>query len=116
MSVGLYIGLYLSVGLYIAVFCSANYFTQDLPHVNQIMQIEVYSTSTYEFRRTIRIDHLSDGKDTTLTSCVKKNCLYVSEWWRNTIFRIDLTDGDEIEPWQVESPRGLSVNIACNVR
>jgi sugar lactone lactonase YvrE len=54
-----------------------------------------------------------------LTSCVTNNCLYVSDYDKNTVYKVDLKSSDnknKVIKWKVgECPRGLSINSECNL-
>jgi sugar lactone lactonase YvrE len=56
--------------------------------------------------------------DNDLTSCVVNNCLYVSDCWNATVYKIELTGDNQVFKWRVEGgsrPTGLSINTACNL-
>jgi hypothetical protein len=83
-------------------------------------QIEVYDTTTFKLRRkeTVRVEDLDDDTLCSgLTSCETNKCLYVSDYWKDTVYKIQLTDdGNEVVKWSVgRRPQRLSVNAACNL-
>ena len=80
-------------------------------------QIEVYSTSTFTLQRALIVNHLGNPMTgyNGLTSCATNNCLYVSDYRKNHIYKIELFDGNQLG-WKVGSgPQGISVNKECNV-
>ena len=80
-------------------------------------QIEVYDTTTFKLQQTLNVVGLSDDVLNQLTSCVINNCLYVSDWKNDTVYKIELTGHNEVSKWRVDGsvPTGLSINAACNL-
>jgi DNA-binding beta-propeller fold protein YncE len=78
-------------------------------------QIQVYD-GTFIQSRPLQVGGLSDESNYGgLTSCATNNCLYVSDCWKDTVYRVDLLDKSIIR-WQVErEPFGLSVSNVCNL-
>ena len=80
--------------------------------------IEVYETTTFKLQQTLNVTGLSDGVGNDLTSCVVNNCLYVSDYFYATVYKIELTGDNQVFKWRVEGnskPFGLSINTACNL-
>ena len=81
-------------------------------------QIEVYdaTTDSYKLHRQLTVEGLgNDSASNTLTSCAPDNCLYVADFFRSTVFKVELAaDDDRIgrtSSWRVdERPIGLSVD------
>ena len=61
-------------------------------------QIEVYDTTTFKLQQTLNVVGLSDDKYSInqLTSCVINNCLYVSDYENDTVYKIELTGHNEV--------------------
>jgi hypothetical protein len=83
-------------------------------------KIEVYETTTFKLQQTLNVAGLSDDiyGNNDLTSCVVNNCLYVSDYYNATIYKIELTGDNQVFKWQVDGsskPTGLSINAACNL-
>lgn len=78
-------------------------------------QIEVYDTETFEQQRALDVKDLSDN---TLSSGMTSddNCIYVSDWRKDTIYKVDMSDNNKVFSWRVaRSPRGLSINASGNL-
>jgi DNA-binding beta-propeller fold protein YncE len=87
-------------------------------HYPSEQQIEVYDTRTFKLEQTLKVVGLSDDSPFNgLTSCVINNCLYVSDNANATVYKIELTNHNEVSKWQVDDrdPSGLSVNAARNL-
>jgi DNA-binding beta-propeller fold protein YncE len=80
-------------------------------------QIQVYDTKKFKLQRALQVKHLSDDtSDCGLTSCVASNCVYVSDYWKNAIYKVDLYNNIQVFSWHVDGgPHGLSVNTECNL-
>jgi sugar lactone lactonase YvrE len=81
-------------------------------------QIESYDASRFALQKLVTINKLSDDGEhwrNGLTSCDTNKCLYVSDYGRNTIHRVNLRQDNKLS-WPVEGgPCGLSVNSSCNL-
>jgi len=74
-------------------------------------QVEVYRASTFTLRRFLVVPGLSLGGSCDLAVCERNSCLYVPDWFTNTVHRVELSGGNEVMKWSVErNPVGLSVN------
>jgi hypothetical protein len=82
-----------------------------------LQQIEVYDTKTFKQQRALQVPNLSD--DTVfsgLTSCVIDNCVYVSDWCKCIVYKVELSGTSKVFSWSVDRyPRGLSINASCNL-
>lgn len=86
-------------------------------------QIEVYQYKegkyTLNEEKALRIPRLSSDKwggNSGLAACGENQCLYVSDYHRDTVYRLELTDQPGIISWRVDSsPRGLSINSDGNL-
>jgi DNA-binding beta-propeller fold protein YncE len=83
-------------------------------------KIQVYDLKSFKQQQTIQLIDLSDDTSYNgLTSCVTNNCLYVSDYYNNTVYKVDLKSSDnenKVIKWNVgERPRGLSINSECNL-
>jgi sugar lactone lactonase YvrE len=82
-------------------------------------QIESYDIFRFVLQKPVTIDKLSDNDEhwrNGLTSCDINKCLYVSDYGRNTIHRVNLGPVNNKLSWSVEGgPCGLSVNSSCNL-
>jgi hypothetical protein len=81
-------------------------------------RIQVYDVNSFGLQGfDVPVKGLSDAATrSALTSCVANNCLYVSDWDKDAVHKVDLTMGNKVSAWQVASgPTGLSVNAACNL-
>jgi len=48
--------------------------------------------------------------------CAKNNCLYASDWDKNSVHRVELSGSNAVTEWSVASyPTGLTVNNANNL-
>jgi hypothetical protein len=79
-------------------------------------KIEVYDTRTLELQQTLNIESLSDDSG-GMTACISSNSLYVSDFGKFTIYKIQLSgDGNRISHWPVNGdPNGLSINSERNL-
>jgi len=84
-------------------------------------EIEVYSTSTFQLKRTLNVEFLSSPNSfCRLASCETNNCLYISDWDDDIVYKLPVAAVSKAtskpEEWKVGSrPDGLSVNKRCNV-
>jgi 6-phosphogluconolactonase (cycloisomerase 2 family) len=80
-------------------------------------EIQVYNTKSFKQQQIIQVDGLSDyTSDSGLTSCVTNNCLYVSDWKQDTVYKVELSANNKVSKWSVGSqPRDLSINAKCNL-
>jgi hypothetical protein len=82
-------------------------------------QIEVYDTTAFVLQQTLKVAGLSDGEMNgvnALTSCVTNNCLYVSDFERRTVYKLELAGDSQILNWRVgRGPTGLSINTVRNL-
>ena len=78
-------------------------------------EIEVYDAKTFILQRHIAVPGLhilSNG----LAACRHNNCLYASDWFNDSIHRVDLSGSNSATKWSVaRSPVGLSVNSEHNL-
>lgn len=78
--------------------------------------IEVYDTNSFLLRRTVKLTSEYTEDMRALTSCTTNKCIYVSEWERQTIYRIFVSPAVRVSMWTMSDwPRGLSVNKANNL-
>ena len=78
-------------------------------------QVEVYDAVTLTLQRHIAVPQprLDPGG---IVACRNNNCLYASDWYGDSIHRVELSGSNAVKKWSVaRSPRGLSVNIAHNL-
>jgi galactokinase/mevalonate kinase-like predicted kinase len=67
-------------------------------------QIQVYDLKSFKQQQTIQLIDLSDDTSGSgLTSCVTNNCLYVSDYWKNTVYKVNLSSNNQIIKWNVGS-------------
>jgi hypothetical protein len=80
-------------------------------------QIQVYDTKSFKQQQIIQVDGLSDDTSISgLTSCVTNNCLYTSDHYQHTVYKVELSANYKVSKWNVASgPGGLSINTACNL-
>jgi DNA-binding beta-propeller fold protein YncE len=69
-------------------------------------------------RQSIKLIGLSDDTSRSgLTSCVTNSRLYVSDWDRDAVYKVELSGisaNNEVSKWNVgRGPCGLSINTAC---
>jgi hypothetical protein len=77
--------------------------------------IEAYDAKTFRLeRRKLDVEGLSDNvADSGLTSCGTNKCLYVSDYVKDTIFKVGVGGDTGVFNWSVDgTPKGLSVNNA----
>jgi hypothetical protein len=87
-----------------------------LRHRSQ-QQLQVYDLKSFKLQKAIQIIGLSDRtSESGLTSCVTSNCLYVSDTYQGTVYKVELSANNKISEWSVgERPCGLSTNTAGNL-
>jgi hypothetical protein len=74
--------------------------------------LTVYDTQTYNVQRTLQIPRLGAVND--MTSCMRHQCIYISDLWKNVIHRVEKEK--PITQWPInDEPAGLSVNSVYNV-
>jgi len=77
-------------------------------------KIEVYDTNTFTLQRHITVPGLgriSYG----LAACHRNNCLFASDWFNDSVHRVELS-GSNATKWSVACrPAGLSVNNEHNL-
>jgi NHL repeat len=79
-------------------------------------QIQVYETKTFKQQRALQVTDLCDDTVSGLTSCVTNNCVYVSDWHKKTVYKVEMYGNNQVFNWCVDGePRGLSINTACNL-
>jgi DNA-binding beta-propeller fold protein YncE len=81
-------------------------------------QIQVYDTKTFKQQGALQVKDLSDDTiNSGLTSCVSQKCVYVSDYYKNTVYKVTrLGRFKKVFSWRVDGrPSGLSINIACNL-
>jgi len=78
-------------------------------------QVEVYDALTFTFQRHITVHGLGQ-RTYGMTACDRNKCLYLSNFWNDSVHRVELSGSNAVNKWSVaRSPRGLSVNIAHNL-
>lgn len=78
-------------------------------------QVAVYSINDYRLRRHLHLPGLKPDDLRDLTSCVRRRCLYMSDYDHKCIHRYDLAR-NITSKWTVRAhPRGLSVTPGCNL-
>lgn len=78
-------------------------------------QVEVYDTTTWSLKCLLSIADLGKYVD-GLAACDFNNCLYVSDFIKNCVHKVDLSTYQAVMKWEVaSSPWGLSINTAHNV-
>jgi 6-phosphogluconolactonase (cycloisomerase 2 family) len=79
-------------------------------------RIEVYDLKTFTLQQTLQVTGLSDNYHNGLTACVMNKCLYVSDYDKADVYKVELRVDNKISKWSVgHGPRGLSINSACNL-
>jgi NHL repeat len=86
-------------------------------HSPNEQQIQVYDTKTFTQQQTLQVKGLGDDTSGSgLIACVTNKCLYVSDWSKYTVFKVELTGKNKLSSWQVDRrPYGLSLNTICNL-
>jgi DNA-binding beta-propeller fold protein YncE len=80
-------------------------------------RIEVYELKTLTLQQhTLQVTGLSDHGNNGLTACAVNKCLYVSDWKKAAVYKVELRVDNKICKWSVGSgPMCLSINTACNL-
>lgn len=84
-------------------------------------QIEIYDATAFKLQQTLRVKALGDRNDTSiyngLTACVDNNCLYISDYNRSLVHKVQLSSDNSIFLFQVSGypTGGLSVNAMHNI-
>lgn len=80
-------------------------------------EIQAYDAKSFKQRKAPKVIGLSDDtRYSGLTSCVTNKCLYVSDWLKDNIYKVELSRNNYVSCWRVDSsPHGLSMNAACNL-
>jgi hypothetical protein len=93
------------------------FFVLRAPSQQKIQVYDLQSFQQQQQQQTIKLIGFSnDASCSGLTSCVTNNCLYVSDWCKNAVYKVELTANNEVSKWSVGRwPRGLSINAACNL-
>jgi len=81
-----------------------------------INQVAVYSINSYQLLRHLNIpEYKPDSFHSDITSCVRRRCLYMSDYDNCCIYRYELASRASSE-WSVDgSPNGLSVTPDGNL-
>lgn len=86
----------------------------------QYTEIEVYDSTTFRFKRRMKVDGMNDPE--CIVSCSVNNCLYAFDWKYkgqeeiSEMLRIDPANGNLIKTWNVNGRGGrLSVASDANV-
>lgn len=90
---------------------------------NSAGQITVYEESAtvdnnteFTVQSYIKVADLGRSTHNGIQSCATNQCLYVSDHDNNIVYRVKLSDNNEVLKWPVaDSPRGLSVSIDHNL-
>jgi len=78
-------------------------------------QVEVYDVVTLTLRRHFTVCGLGQWPS-GLAACPINNCLYASDWYKNSVHRVELSGSNAVKKWSVaSSPTGLSVNSEHNL-
>lgn len=87
-----------------------------LRHPSQ-QHVQVYDTKSFKHEKTIQVKGLSDDTSFSgLTSCVTNNCLYVTDYHKDIVYKVELGANSRLLNWNVDRrPTGLSVNAASNL-
>jgi len=89
-------------------------------------QIAVYSINDYRLLRHLNVPRYAPGALSDMTSCVRRKCLYMSDFDNSCIHRYELKStfsaivkhlvGSHTSKWPVPvRPGGLSVTPSCNL-
>ena len=77
-------------------------------------KIEVYDANTFTLQRHITVPGLNVSFG--LAACPKYICLYASDWYNNSIHRVDLSGSNALRKWSVaRGPIGSSVDSEHNL-
>jgi DNA-binding beta-propeller fold protein YncE len=81
-------------------------------------QVEVYDSSTFKLLRLIKLPDDAGNLHEGLVVCSVNDCLYVSDWAYNEVYKVNLSasDSSTTTKWSVAGgPAGLSVNKSHNL-
>jgi sugar lactone lactonase YvrE len=79
-------------------------------------RIEVYDKTTFKLQQTLNVAGLKHDWKNGLAACASSNCLFVSDWKGRSVFKLRLSDHNEVFKWRIDGdPAGLSINATCNV-
>jgi sugar lactone lactonase YvrE len=80
-------------------------------------RIEMYDLETFTLQRTLKVTDLCDSYGYNgLTACVISKSLYVSDYYKAAVHKVQLPVESKTSKWSVGvGPRGLSINTACNL-
>jgi len=77
-------------------------------------QVAVYDAVTFTLQRCLSVKGL--GYSEGLAACASNKCLYASDYFDNSVQRVELTGSYAVTKWSVgQGPAGLTVNSAKNV-
>jgi len=77
-------------------------------------KIEVYDAKTFTLQRHITVPGLGDSSF-GLAACPRNNCLYVSDYFKDSVHRVEPSGNNAVMKWSVARPVGLSVNSVHNL-
>jgi len=80
-------------------------------------QVEVYDAVTLTLQRRLTVPRLGQWPS-GLAACPNNNCLYASDWYKNSVHRVELSGSNAVMKWSVAGaggPAGLSVNSEHNL-
>jgi len=82
--------------------------------INSQQKIEVYDAKNFTFQRHITVPRLAVCLG--IVVCPYNNCLYASDFFYDSVHRVDLSGSNAVMKWSVAgSPAGLSVNSEHNL-
>ena len=84
-------------------------------------QITIYDSTTFKLLQTLAVVGLNNSTHNGIIGCGTNSCLYISDYDKDFLYKVKLSDGNEVSKWSVDGrPRGLSVNtefhllVACH--
>jgi DNA-binding beta-propeller fold protein YncE len=78
-------------------------------------QVEIYDTNTFSRQTALQVAGLGE-ESYGLASCSTNKCLYVSDFYKGTIYKITMSDGESTAKWETGCMTvGLSVNNCCHI-
>jgi len=77
-------------------------------------KIELYDAKTFALQRNVTVPGLGDYSY-SLAACPHNNCLYASDWYNDSVHRVELSGRNAVMKWSVGRPVGLSVNSEHNL-
>jgi len=81
-----------------------------------VNQVAVYCIDDSQLLRRLHAPGLKPNDNNDITSCVRRNCLYMSDYRNSCIHRYDLDDGTTSSCPVYGKPVGLSVTpVSCNL-